>query len=167
MTHTTLTLPTDTTIRVERVFRAPIALVYSAHMEPEHVSQWLTGPNGWTLTSAYMDVRAGGLYQWGYTGPGGKTMDLEGEYLEVEPPTVVRMREHWGPDRPGPDVEMTFTSVDASDADREYAHPQTLVTTVMTLADQATRDMVVKDGSMESGYRMSHSQLDAWLIVNR
>lgn len=108
MTSTTLTLPTDTTILVQRRFDAPIELVYAAHMEPQHVTKWLTGPDGWKLTEAQMDVRTGGTYVWNYTGPEDKTM---------------------------------------------------------TLPDQATRDIVVSQGGMESGYHTSHAQLDELLAT--
>lgn len=153
MTNTTLTLPTPTTIEVQRRFDAPIGLVYAAHMEPQHVTQWLSGPDGWKLTSATMDVRAGGSYTWEYSGPEGKSMTLNGEYLEVDPPNRVLMRESWGPNIPSPVVETLFAEEGG----------QTLVTITMTLPDQATRDHVVSDGGMEKGYHLSHSNLDDYL----
>ena len=110
---------------LERLFAAPVALVYACHTEPDHLKKWLQGPGGWKLTSAEMDVRTGGTYVWNYTGPDGGTMTLNGEYVEVDAPNRIVHRENWGPDLPSPLVEVTFADADGS----------TLMTVTFTFAD--------------------------------
>ena len=42
-----------------RILNAPQDLVYKVWSSPKHVGNWW-GPNGFTLTTEYMDVRTGG-----------------------------------------------------------------------------------------------------------
>ena len=48
---TSMTLPSDREILIERVFNAPRQLVFEALTMPEHVANWY-GPRAMTLTSA-------------------------------------------------------------------------------------------------------------------
>lgn len=155
MTRTTLTLPTPTTILIERRFDAPVALVYAAHTEPQHVTQWHTGPAGWRMVSATMDVRAGGRYMWQYTSPQGSTLAITGEYLEVDPPRRLVTRDDWGPEMPAPIVETAFVD-DAG---------QALVRVTFTLPDPTARDTVLSLGGLGSGYDESHQRLDRLLAA--
>ena len=45
----TLTTPSDTEVVVTRSFDAPRELVWKAYTEPEHITQWMLGPPGWTM----------------------------------------------------------------------------------------------------------------------
>ena len=85
--RTTFTTPSDVEIVATRVFDAPRRLVWEAHTKPEHVTQWLLGPEGWTMPICEMDVRPGGKWRWGWQkGDGGETMEMTGEFREVVPP---------------------------------------------------------------------------------
>ena len=77
MNETTVTTPSALEIRVERVFDAPRAHVFSVWTDPELIPEWW----GDGTVVEEMDVRAGGAYRF-------RTADgvVEGEFQEVEPP---------------------------------------------------------------------------------
>jgi uncharacterized protein YndB with AHSA1/START domain len=60
----------DREIIISRRYDAPPALVWRALTEREHVAQWW-GPDGFTLTTAEMDVRVGGVWRFTMHGPDG------------------------------------------------------------------------------------------------
>jgi uncharacterized protein YndB with AHSA1/START domain len=58
----------DREIVVTRVFDAPLALVWRAWTEPEHLAVWW-GPRGFTTTTRQMDLRSGGVWRFVMHGP--------------------------------------------------------------------------------------------------
>ena len=77
MNETTVTTPSELEIRVERIFDAPRALVFSVWTDPELIPEWW----GDQTVVEEMDVRPGGKWRFN-TGHG----VVEGEFREVEPP---------------------------------------------------------------------------------
>jgi uncharacterized protein YndB with AHSA1/START domain len=77
MNPTTVTTPSELEIRVERVFDAPRAHVFSVWTDPKLIPEWWGGD---TVVEG-MDVRPGGTYRF-RTNFG----VVEGEFREVEPP---------------------------------------------------------------------------------
>ena len=77
MNETTVTTPNELEIRVERVFDAPRAHVFSVWTDPELIPEWW----GDGTVVEEMDVRPGGTYRF-RTAYG----VVEGEFREVEPP---------------------------------------------------------------------------------
>jgi uncharacterized protein YndB with AHSA1/START domain len=77
MHETTVTTPSELEIRVERVFDAPRAHVFSIWTDPELIPEW------WGDQTAVeeMDVRPGG--KWRFRTAYGT---VEGEFREVDPP---------------------------------------------------------------------------------
>ena len=77
MNTTTVTKPSELEIRVERIFDAPRAHVFSVWTDPELIPEWW----GDGTVVEEMDVRAGGSYRF-------KTAFgvVEGEFREVDPP---------------------------------------------------------------------------------
>jgi uncharacterized protein YndB with AHSA1/START domain len=75
---TTVTTPNELEIRVERIFDAPPAHVYSVWTDPALIPEWW----GDGTVVEQMDVRPGGGYRF-------RTAFglVEGEFREVEPPT--------------------------------------------------------------------------------
>jgi uncharacterized protein YndB with AHSA1/START domain len=70
---------------IERVFAAPVDVVWRMWTEPEHFSAWY-GPGGATVPVAKMDVRVGGARLIGMevqTPTGPMRMWFTGEYREV------------------------------------------------------------------------------------
>ena len=78
MNPTTVTTPNELEIRVERIFDAPRAHVFSVWTDPELIPQWW----GDGTVVEEMDVRPGGRYRF-RTGWGGS---VEGEFREVDAP---------------------------------------------------------------------------------
>jgi uncharacterized protein YndB with AHSA1/START domain len=74
---TTVTTPNELDIRVERIFDAPRAHVFSVWTDPKLIPEWW----GDGTVVEEMDVRAGGTYRF-RTERG----VVEGEFREVDPP---------------------------------------------------------------------------------
>ncbi len=70
---------------ISRVFNAPRALVFLAHTDVAHVSQWMS-PGGFQVIHADMDLRAGGSYHYGIRGPDGSEMWGLQRYVEIVAP---------------------------------------------------------------------------------
>jgi uncharacterized protein YndB with AHSA1/START domain len=77
MNETTVTTPSELEIRVERVFDAPRAHVFSVWTDPDLIPEWW----GDGTIVEEMDVRPGGVWRFN-TGLG----VVEGEFREVDPP---------------------------------------------------------------------------------
>ena len=77
MSETTVATPDELEIRVERVFDAPRAHVFSVWTDPGLIPEWW----GDGTVVEEMDVRSGGRYGF-RTGYG----VVEGEFREVDPP---------------------------------------------------------------------------------
>ena len=70
---------------VERIFEAPVDLIWQMWTEPEHFKKWY-GPEGFTVPVAEMDVRVGGKHLFCMASPDGNMkMWSTGEYTEVVP----------------------------------------------------------------------------------
>ena len=76
MNDTTVTKPNELEIRVERIFDAPRAHVFSVWTDPKLIPEWW----GEGTVVEQMDVRPGGKWRFD-TGHG----VVEGEFREVEP----------------------------------------------------------------------------------
>ena len=80
----TLTLLSDTEIRMTRQFRAPRALVFEAHTKVEHLRRWW-GPRNTTLTVCDVDLRVGGQWRYVCREESGAEFGFRGEYREIDP----------------------------------------------------------------------------------
>src|SRR4030095_3507836 len=81
-----VTTPGDLEIVMTRTFNAPRTLVWEAMSKPEFLKLWLFGPPGWSMTLCEDDLRVGGQFRWGWSGPGEAAMAMHGVYREVTPP---------------------------------------------------------------------------------
>lgn len=69
---------------ISHTFAAPVATVYRAHSEAEHLGRWMSPPGARVLRSE-MDFRVGGRNHYGLEGPDGQqTWGLQ-RYLEIVP----------------------------------------------------------------------------------
>lgn len=94
---TEFTTPSDTEVVATRVFDAPRQLVWDAFTKPEHIRQWMLGPDGWTMPICEMDLRPGGRWRWGWAKEdGSEPFEMSGEYREVDPPNRLVNTERWG-----------------------------------------------------------------------
>ncbi len=68
-----------------RVFDAPRALVWRAFTEPERLAKWW-GPKGFTVHTAKVDLRPGGLFLYGLKGPNNAEVWGKFVYREIVAP---------------------------------------------------------------------------------
>ena len=121
MNETTVTTPNELEIRVERVFDAPRAHVFSVWTDPQLIPEWW----GESTVVEEMDVRPGGRWRFN-TGYGA----VEGEFREVEPPArlVQTFQNHLqtlefedlGDDRTKLTQTMSFASAEERDTTMNY-----------------------------------------------
>ena len=118
---TTVTTPNELEIRVERIFDAPRAHVYSVWTDPELIPEWW----GDGTVVEELDVRPGGAYRF-RTAYG----VVEGEFREVDAPArlVQTFQNHLqtlefedlGDDRTKLTQTMRFATTDERDTTMQY-----------------------------------------------
>ncbi len=69
---------------ITRVFDAPRDLVWKAWTERERLMEWF-GPKGFTMSTAKLDFRPGGVFLYALKGPDGKEMWGKFVYREIVP----------------------------------------------------------------------------------
>jgi len=148
----TLTLPSDTEILIQRVFRIPRERLFDVLTRPEHLRHWW-GPRAMVLIHTEMDVRPGGRFRHVLRGPDGGEYAFRGEYREVSPPErVVSTFEFEG--LPGHVSVETLTLIETAG-----------LTTLSVLSQYSSRED--RDGhlhsGMERGARESHDRLEELL----
>lgn len=148
----------DTQIEVTRTFAAPPELVFRAHIEPELVSQWLTGPDGWVMSECISDARPGGNIRYAWRNAEGHGFHLTGEYHVVEPSTrIVHVERMFLPDAtPDNHVETHFTPDGTG----------TRIVMLMTVPDASTRSAMLATG-MTDGMETSYARLEQQLAEQR
>lgn len=98
-------------LRLSRTIRADPETLFRAWTDPEALSHWWRmEEEGWAFAAASIDLRVGGRYRLGMTGPDGRTYTAVGEYLEIEPPT--RLVFTWDWERPTDRVGETLVTVE-------------------------------------------------------
>jgi uncharacterized protein YndB with AHSA1/START domain len=147
---TSITTPSDTEIRIERVFDAPRQLVWDVYHDPELLPEWL-GPRELTTTVEQFDVRAGGSYRFIHTAADGSEFVFFGEIREVaEPEYVVRTFAWEG--MPGKQ------SVERAEFE-ELDDGRTRLVITSTFESKEDRDGMLESG-MERGVNDSFERLD-------
>jgi uncharacterized protein YndB with AHSA1/START domain len=137
MNDTTVTTPNELEIRVERVFDAPRAHVYSVWTDPDLIPEWW----GDGTVVEEMDVRAGGSYRF-RTARG----VVEGEFREVDPPAL---------------LVQTFQN-HLQTLEFEDLGERTKLTQTMRFDTTEQRDMTMQYG-VESGAKSGFQRVDAVL----
>ena len=90
MTTATLSL------RVSRTIRASREALFRAWTDPEELQHWWRQEgDGWAFAGASVDLRVGGRYQLGMTGPDGRSHVAGGVYREVVPPARLVFTWEW------------------------------------------------------------------------
>jgi len=150
----TVTTPTDREILMTRVFDAPRRLVFAAWTEPRLVSQWLLGPEGWTMPVCEIDLRPGGAWRFVWRKSDGKNKDMEmtGLYREVAPPERLVHTESWGADWPETLNTLTLSEKDG----------KTTASLTVLYPSKEARDAALKTG-MEDGVAVSFDRLEGLL----
>lgn len=70
------------TITIERTFNAPLALVWEAWTQPEHIASWWA-PNGAKLDIVEHNFTVGGKWKFSMPMPNGGEFISEGVYMEI------------------------------------------------------------------------------------
>jgi uncharacterized protein YndB with AHSA1/START domain len=149
-----VSLPTDTTIRLEREFDAPRALVWEAMTKPEYVKQWY-GPHGTTVSSCEIDLRVGGTWRY-VIGYEGAETPFRGVYREITP--VEKLSYTWLCDVPPFNEAESIETVELEERDgRTYC-----VTTVQHKSKE-NRDGHLN--SMGDGAAQTMDRLEALLAT--
>jgi uncharacterized protein YndB with AHSA1/START domain len=137
MNTTTITTPSELEIRIERIFDAPRAHVFSVWTDPKLIPEWW----GDGTVVEEMDVRAGGTYRF-RTAHG----VVEGEFREVD-----------APER----LVQTFMN-HLQTLEFEDLGERTKLTQTMRFATTEERDTSMKYG-VEEGARSGFASVDALL----
>jgi uncharacterized protein YndB with AHSA1/START domain len=149
---TTFKTPTDREILMTRVVRAPRKLVWDAWTNPEHVPQWLLGPEGWTMPVCEIDPRPGGSWRFVWRRADGSEMEMHGVYKEMSPPMKFVTTESWGGD--WPDTVNTLILTEGGD--------KTTINQRMLFPHQQARDAALDTG-MKEGASLSFDRLVEYL----
>ena len=80
-------------VRLERKFRAPLARVFGALVDPSQLVQWW-GPPDVETSVAEIDLRVGGRCRW-VMHPHGHAAVLHGRIVELDPPRLLVMTHRW------------------------------------------------------------------------
>ena len=147
-------------IVIDRLFRAPPALVWRCWSEPELFSQWYL-PRPWTLSGVVMDLRPGGQFRMVASGPEGQGAATEGSFLEVVPERKLvftdLFTEDYAPievfdDSFGPSFTAILTFAPEGNGTRHRA----------VARHRCAKDAVAnRDGGFEEGWRVISDQLEA------
>jgi uncharacterized protein YndB with AHSA1/START domain len=150
----------DATVRVSRVIRGTVEQVWAAHHDPDLLSRWLLGPEGWSMPVCEVATEVGQTYRYVWREDStGRSFTSTGELLEAAPAyravTTERMSGDGIPeDVPGTVNQLTLTPVEGG----------TLLAMVITYPDAATRDAVLGTG-MVSGMESSYARLERAVLT--
>jgi uncharacterized protein YndB with AHSA1/START domain len=147
--ETTFTTPSDREVGVTRVFDAPRELVWKTYTEPEHLRQWMLGPDGWSMEVCEIDLRPGGAYRFAWRKDDGSELTIAGVHREVEPPERLVSTESWGPEWPEALNTIVFSEADG----------RTTLSITVLYPTQEARDAALATG-MTDGMAMSLDRLE-------
>jgi uncharacterized protein YndB with AHSA1/START domain len=148
----TVTAPSPHVIVLTRAFAHPRRRVFDALTRPELLARW-HGAQGWHLVVCEVDLRPGGAWRFVSEGPGGETMGMSGEYLEVEcPARLVHTERFDGWD----EGEAVVTTELVEDDGR------TTLTTAVRYSSPRLRDAMLAT-NMARGVGESYDRLEAVL----
>lgn len=153
---TIFTKPSDVELVATRLLEAPRELVWEMCTRPEHLKQWMLGPEGWTMPVAEIDLRPDGIWHFVWRHPEEGDMEMRGAYREVTAPERLIQTEAWGDDWP----ETLNTTILAEENGRTK-----LECTVLYPSKEA-RERALGTG-MKEGWSASYDRLDGYLRALR
>ena len=92
---------------------APRERVFNALVTPDELAKWW-GPKGFTSPSIELDPRAGGSYRIAMQPPEGDVFHLSGEFVAVDPPSLLSYTFRW--EEPTPDDRETVVTLTLEEA---------------------------------------------------
>ena len=145
-----VTTPSDTEIRLTRLFNAPRELVFEAMSKPEHVKQWWGRlGEGYSVPVCEIDLRVGGKWRFVNRHPKGEAA-FRGEYLELDPPGRIVFTEIF---EDFPDGISYVTS------ELTEENGKTRLTATVRYPSREVRDFVMSTG-MAKGAGVSYDRLE-------
>jgi uncharacterized protein YndB with AHSA1/START domain len=144
--------PSDLEVVVTRFVEAPVEEVFDAWTIPEHVTQWMLGPPGYTMPVCEIDLRTGGAWHFVWRGPGASKLEMDGEYREIVRPERLVSIERWGD--PWPETLNVFEFSEEDDG-------TTIICTVV-YPTKGARDAAIETG-MQNGMADSFNRLAEYL----
>ena len=109
-----MTAPTRS-LRVSRIIHADAETLFRAWTDPRELARWWRQEgDGWAFAGASVDLRVGGRYRLGMSGPDGRTHVASGVYREVQRP--VRLVFTWEWEDPTSRAGDTVVTVEFKDA---------------------------------------------------
>lgn len=149
--------PSDTEIRLTRLFNAPVALVFEVMSTPEHVRRWWGNlGDGYSVPVCEIDFRVGGKWRFVNKHPQGEAA-FHGEYLEIARPDRIVFTEIF---EDFPDAVSTVTSVLTEE------NGKTRLTATVRYPSPEVRNIVLGTG-MEKGAGISYDRLEDLLAELR
>ena len=94
-------------LTIEKVFNAPVKLVWDAWTSPEHIMQWWA-PKGMKIEVVEHDFRVGGRWKYSMPMPDGSLFVSEGKYLEIEPLKKILTTADFKPMTEGVEMHVLF-----------------------------------------------------------
>ena len=98
------------TITLERTFNAPIALVWEAWTQPEHIAQWW-GPKGMKTEIIAQDFRVGGAWEFQMKMKDGNAFIADGIYQSIEAPHSLITSANFKPMTENVELHIVLTEV--------------------------------------------------------
>lgn len=147
--------PSDSEIRMTRLFNAPRQLVFEAMSKPEHVKQWWGRlGEGYSVPVCEIDLRVGGRWRFVNRHPKGEAA-FHGEYREIQPPHRIVFTEIF---EDFPDSVSVVTSELTDEGGK------TRMTVTVDYGSKEIRDMVMSTG-MARGAGISYDRLEDLLAT--
>lgn len=150
-TPSTLTLPSDMEIRIERTFEAPRKKVWKAFNDPTMLPKWM-GPAKYEMTTSESNNRAGGKYRWAWDLGDDNELVITGRILDMDEPARVVTAEYMQP-FPDPSFNLLVLNEKAG---------KTTVSVHMVFPNPEARDGALASG-MQDGMDEGYARLDALL----
>tara|TARA_R110001592_G_scaffold124884_2_gene334058 strand:+ start:458 stop:958 length:501 start_codon:yes stop_codon:yes gene_type:complete len=127
-----------------RVLDAPKALVFSAWINPEHLTSWFC-PEGYTAHTHEIDVRVGGRWRFTYVSPEGIRYENRVVFLNIDPLNSIEF-DH------GPDEDDSATRFRVLITFEEQSNGKTVLSLRQLHPTKAQRDGGLGFGAVEIGF---------------
>jgi uncharacterized protein YndB with AHSA1/START domain len=111
---------TETALEVQRVFSAPVALVYKAWTDPDMMNRWFhPGPE--MRSECEVDLRIGGRYEVRMYPSAGGPHIVRGAYREIVPEEKLVFTWRWQAEDAAPEMLVTVTFRRVGDEETEVS----------------------------------------------
>ncbi len=90
-----MTGESDRTMLIERVIKAPVALVWGAWLNEASLPKWW-GPDGFSCRTSRIDLRQGGEWVFDMIGPDGTVYPNHHRYTLIRPQSRIEYTLLWG-----------------------------------------------------------------------